>query len=347
MCYTPTDIEAVECLGRGAGNLGGEFSGDGNGHLECTMPSLECAATSEQQEYLDDLWFLLHHSDDDNTAVLGLTTYLDDSGSDDGSPLVTCGGPLMSRIQFKEFSKRWAKMYEVNQYSGYTLEPPLHMVDFVTPHGKYSGLYPEFKRHFFRRVATLINQHKLYSIAIAISQTDFAAQLSEDVKRNLIGPYAFAFFAIVGAHQFLSKQQLTGPLRTSYLVDHGFAYESQLRQAHSVLLRFEIAFGDAHHTGAFGTDTDTRVAALQAADVVSWAVRKIELTGALPEGFEPLAEILREDLTPPHRTISIPHDGIKMLADPINKWISEHGSVPQLADIVIAHFNGKPFKLKA
>ena len=157
----------------------------------------------EQLEYLDELWDLLHHSDEEDCFVVGLKQYLDDSGSNDNSPLVTCGGPVMSKLDFREFSKRWCKMYERNQFSGHILEPPLHMSDFVG-RGKYAGLYPEFKRHLFRDVANLINDHKFYSTAVAVSQMDFQEVLSEDVRKNLIGPYAFAFFLVVLANQSVS-----------------------------------------------------------------------------------------------------------------------------------------------
>jgi len=98
--------------------------------------------------------------------VLGLRFYLDDSGSDDGSAMVTCGGPVMSRIDFKHFSARWAAMYKSNRFAGYVLQQPLHMSDF-SGMGKYVGLRPELKRALFRDVAKLINAHKLYSLAIS------------------------------------------------------------------------------------------------------------------------------------------------------------------------------------
>jgi hypothetical protein len=297
------------------------------------------------QDYLDDLWFLLHHSENEDRVVVGLTAYLDDSGSDDGSPLVTCGGPAMSRIQFKEFSKRWAAMYERNQFAGYVLDPPLHMRDF-TGMGKYSGLRPEFKRALFRDVVRLINEHKLYSVSVAIAQADFRNELSEDVRKTLIGPYAFAFFTLVLTHQALSEKLSGGPLRASYLVDRGFGHQEQLNQAHEIIVRFEKAMGGFRHTGALGTESDDHVPALQAADAISWASRRMERDGMLPEGFEPLGEVLIEDSRPPHITIPIPPDGIKMLADPINAWINKHGEIPKLTDILSRRLGGVQVKLK-
>jgi hypothetical protein len=310
------------------------------------MSEAAIAPPSEFFDYIDDLWFTLHHSEDDNRLVLGLRCYLDDSGSDDGSPLVTCGGPLMERLNFKAFSDRWALMYERNQFGGCRLEQPLHMSDFVGL-GKYSGLYPEFKRALFRDVAKLINDHKLYSISIAVSQIDYQELLGEDVRNKLMGAYGFAFFALVLAHQAVSEMLATGPLKTSYLVDSGFGHQDQLNGAHKLIEDFERASGEFRHTGALATQSDDEVPPLQAADAIAWASRKMQLCGELPEGFEPLADAISENGSRPHVTIPIPRDGINMLATPIKNWILRHGTMPQLADIVVRHVRGVPVKLKS
>src|SRR5580698_4600655 len=112
---------------------------------------IDCSQTqgvSELEDYIDDLWFTLQHSEDDDRLVLGLRFYLDDSGSDDGSEMVTCGGLLMTRIDFKHFSARWAKMFELNKFLGHSLEQPLHTSDFVGM-GKHASLRPELKRALF------------------------------------------------------------------------------------------------------------------------------------------------------------------------------------------------------
>ncbi len=159
---------------------------------------LDCAQVASpetSEDYIDDLWFALHHSEEDGEVVLGLRWYLDDSGSDDGSLLVTCGGLAVDRINFKHFSRRWSDLYEKyrHKFSGYTLEPPLHMSDFVGT-GKYAGLRPEFKKTLFWDVARIINDHKLYSLSVAVPQDTFFGELPENVRKVLIGPYASPSF---------------------------------------------------------------------------------------------------------------------------------------------------------
>jgi hypothetical protein len=279
--------------------------------------------------------------------VLGLRWYLDDSGSDDGSPLVTCGGLVMSRLDFKEFCKRWKRMYKRNRFAGYILEEPLHMSDFLGM-GKYAGLLPEFKRALFRDVAKLINEHKAYSLSVAIRQEDYFSELSKDVRELLIGPYAFAFFSIVLASQYVSERHPEGPFyKTGYLVDRGFGHQDQLNEAHRIIVEFEQELGEFRHTGSLATDTDDDWPPLQAADAIAWASRKLALQGSLPEGFEPLGTALLEDGSRVHVTIPLDKGAIRMLATPIKNWIVKTGTVPKLTDVLVRRFDGVSFKLKS
>ena len=284
----------------------------------------------EQAEHIEDLWFLLHHSDEDNRVVLGLTAYLDDSGSDDGSKLVSIGGPLMTRIQFKEFSRRWDKMLVKHR-----VDSPLHMRDFIRQ-GKYAGRFPEMKRTLFWDVDELLTEFKLDSLSVTLEHKDFNSELSEDVRRSLIGPYAFAFFVAVAAHQSLSDSKRFGQRRTAYLVDSGFGYSWQLEAAHALLVNLEKQRGGFRFTGSLAFGSDDLIPALQAADVIAWAARNKQLLGALPEGFEPLEDAIRDDdIDTRHLHLPISKDGIQMFSAPVNKWISRRGEVPSLDQIVI------------
>jgi hypothetical protein len=62
--------------------------------------------------YLVDLWWLMHHSDKSDLGTLALTSYLDDSVSEDEVSLTVIGGPVMSRNGFVMFGDEWAKMHD-------------------------------------------------------------------------------------------------------------------------------------------------------------------------------------------------------------------------------------------
>jgi hypothetical protein len=265
--------------------------------------------------------------------VLGLTAYLDDSGSDRDSAVVTIGGPVFSRIQFREFSKKWAVLLDK-----FRIPQPLHMKDFVRPHGKHIGIGEEMKVALFANLCKLINSHKLYSLSISIPQQAFAARLAPDVQKNLIGPYAFAFFTAVTFVAELSKRRDTGG-RISYVVDDGAAHKDQLVTAHSIVFDIEKQSRNMGRSpsgpgvGALGFDIDDNVPALQAADLIAWSARRREL-GKLEGVFQPLHEVLNDKKAPTHGHVPVSSNGMDMLAIPINNWITKRGLIPSLKDII-------------
>jgi hypothetical protein len=288
--------------------------------VDLELQDIECAPPPAEEA--DLLWWTLRP--DDDGVVLGLTLYLDDSGSDDGSALVSIGGPAMSRIQLRSFSTRWNKMLLTHG-----ITPPLHMKDFFG-YGKYVTKYPEMKRALFNDVCDLVNSHKLYSLSVSVSQADFRNELAEPVRKTLIGPYAFSFFVAVTAHQGMSMRLQTGPLKCSYVVDTGFAHSDQLIEAHRVVVDIERHSGN-RHTGALDFTSDDLTPPLQAADAIAWASRKRQLGGSLPDGVEPLEGLLQ---LPAHAHIRLPASGIRELSVPVNRWISRKGSIPALGDII-------------
>jgi len=128
----------------------------------------------------------------------------------------------------------------------------------------------------------------------------------------------------------------------SYLIDDGFRYPEQLRGAHSILLETEKRKGGFRHTGAMGFDTDERVVALQAADVIAWSARRKEIDGQLTNEFAPLEKVLSGDPAIPekarragaHRHISILEKGIEDFAKTVNTWLEETGKPPDYEDFL-------------
>lgn len=259
--------------------------------------------------------------------MLGLTSFLDDSVSQGESPITTIGGPAMSRISFKALAREWWPLLKK-----YRISPPLHMTDFVRPHGKYVTLYAEMKQSFFRDVVKIINRHKLYSISISIPQAQFG-ELMPEVSKEIISPYALAFCCAVLMNQGIGKntEHMT---RLAYLIDKGCAHRDHLENIHTLVQNLEKERGEFRYTGAIAFDQDNNIPGLQAADVVAWSARRREVYGQLTDEFAPLEEVLLADHKPPHAHVPIPRDGIAMWAKPITNWLTAKGRVPTLSEFI-------------
>ena len=284
-----------------------------------------CAPVDARVSYARELWFTMHHSYRPNLATMSLRAYYDDSGTDAASPITVIGGPVMSYEAFVEFEEKWSLLLE-----SYCIPPPLHMKDFYQK-GKHGGLPTDVKRELFGKVAKLINEYKFFSISVGVSQADFNAALTEDIRRKLIGPYAFAFFSAILANRSICDQSTQYKKQTiSYLLDSGSAGTGQLLAAHGIIANLEKTKGDFRNVGSMTFDTDDRVSALQAADVVAWSARR-RANGILEGDYSPLNEVLS---VPSHSHIPITENGIKYLSKPIMNWIYLKGKMPSLGEIV-------------
>jgi hypothetical protein len=265
----------------------------------------------------------MHPSYEPGRKTYSLSSYLDDSGSDEHAPITAIGGPTMSEAACIEFGAAWSKMLVQ-----YRIEPPLHMTDFVG--GKCSGMFSEMKLSLFGDVVRLINDYRLYSVSVSVPQVDFRALLSEEVRRNLIGPYAMAFFCTVLNNQEVSsRSSFYAAEPIAYIVDKGFSFSDQLTAAHAAVIKAHRAEGRSSFIGAITFDSDDRIPALQAADVIAWSARKRVLDGRLPDGFAPLEELFASF----HAAIRLDARAINMLAAPINRWLSM-GILTSLSDVL-------------
>jgi hypothetical protein len=252
------------------------------------------------------------------------------------SPLTVIGGPVMSRHGFVMFGEEWAKMLHA-----YRIPNPLHMNDFVRPNGKHIAMPIGMKIALFRDAVAIINKHKLYSLSIGVPHDDFRSLLSEDVCRQLIGPYAFTFFSMVLGNQLFSKKitKDIGHLETiAYLVDHGCAFPEQLLAAHSKVQEREGYRGE-RNTAAMAFDTDDNVPQLQAADVIAWSARR-NAVNKLSNEFEPLRDVLQEKIQTSdgrdtfHKHLPLSREAIEMWALRINNWLALTGEVPTFDDFL-------------
>ena len=264
---------------------------------------------------------------------MALTCYLDDSGSHEESSWVVVGSFLMNRTNFLAFDERWKEM--LKEFS----IDYLHMADFVRPHGRFCTWHSEMKIALFREVVRLINQHKIYSLGVAIQNSDFKALFSIEVYRKLLGPYAFGFISTMLFNCGIAQvHQLKR--RVAYLGDKGSKnHHDQLDSAHTIISEWERRHGNAN-IGAIAFDYDDRVCALQAADAIAWTIHRQHETQEFGQDFVPLLSLFEKQCGPtgkpirPHHTLVVPLIGLLSFSTTINNWLIGTGEMPTLEQMM-------------
>jgi hypothetical protein len=212
----------------------------------------------------------------DTIQIVVFTCYLDESGTDQNdSQVAVLGGLLLKMSQSYWLGDELRKCL-----SKHNIPWPLHMYEFGR-HGKLRDVRSEGRRALFSDLVRVINDNKTYSVASTLSSEKYKQAFNGLTDLSM---YAASFTQVammngVGSRYGGSKE----PIR--YLLDDDNRYKPQVVEGHAVLLASE----EQHplNIGSLEFDSDDNVAALQAADVVAWAVRR-KIASALKSGFEPL-----------------------------------------------------------
>lgn len=238
-------------------------------------------------EYVESVWWAMHHSDDPDRRAAVVSCYLDESGTDDLSPVAAVGGLLLNKSNFFWFDVEWSKVL-----AKHNVTPPLHMKTFPRN-------MPEDKRRaLFSDVSRVINDHKVVSLTATLSSGQFDVNFSTLFdKKDVIGIYGMCFvLAVVMNHKVAEKYG--SQKRIPFLMDIGNNYKHHVLSAYENIVARQKA-GEQWNVGSLAFDTDD-LNVLQAADVISWSARR-RLTMDFPKGFEPLEGIFNEDHRSPVR----------------------------------------------
>jgi hypothetical protein len=210
-----------------------------------------------------------------------LGVYLDESATDGGTPVAVVGGLLLDWCRYAWFDIEWGKALAS---AGMTAVHMRH----IGKKGYLKGVSLPEKRAVFEKLVSIVNEHKDWSIAAKLSAEDYKRHFSWLEEQGL-GLYATCFLltAVQQGKQLDSEKY---PYALSYLMDDGNPYKDQLIEVHGYMkTKFENAA--ACRCGALDFGDDEKIRPLQAADVISWTVRRRATGMPFRKEFEPLEGI--------------------------------------------------------
>lgn len=230
----------------------------------------------------------MHHSFDPRRRTLACAHYIDDSGSDENSLTAVVGGPIFAQKHFSEFHYEWDRTV-----LNHGLEPPIHMNEFMRPHGRFAAIQDSKRREIFHDLIYLINRFKVYSLTSAVDNLSFQQFFPSEVFRGHLTAASFAFLWCLILNHSIVKAHQEKMARMAYIVGHS-PQSAQMTDCHKFFVSFEAALEQCC-TGALAYDDPKAANALQAADLVAWANLRKCLGRPFNQGFEPL-ELLTRDV---------------------------------------------------
>jgi hypothetical protein len=100
-----------------------------------THDALWSAIVLYDGEYIEALWWLMHHSGDPERRSFAVVCYVDDSGTQENGILAVMGGPVIPRQLLTSFHLDWDTVLTRHKVTG-----PVHMREFGRPHGRFAYL---------------------------------------------------------------------------------------------------------------------------------------------------------------------------------------------------------------
>lgn len=237
------------------------------------------------RKYLDDLWFIMHHSDDPERLTLSIACYLDESGTDATNPEAVVGGIVMRREGFIRFEDDWNSIL-----ADFNIASPLHMKEFGQ-HGRHGHLDYPTRDKLFNELVYIINRYKIYSVAVSLSHEQYNDLLSDKSKKE-VSIYGLCFMFC--AHQCFAMSQTNHYYgNMAFLMEEGNEFAEDVRKAHAGMMKMRKE-GATYISNGSLTMEPKDLSTLQAADIICWGERR-RVTGLpIHKGFEPIEKIFEE-----------------------------------------------------
>jgi hypothetical protein len=197
--------------------------------------------------------------------------YIDESGTDSNLPTAVVAGLLLDSRGYFWLDVEWSKILACHRF-----RPPLHMRNLPP-------LPPHRKEALFKDLVSAINEHKLMTLAATLSAEKYRTHFDGIDGFSMYAACSVLHISYTGGILNLPGGAHRWPL--SYVLDDGNPYQEQLTESGATLLK------QFPRIARIDVKSDSEVNALQAADVVAWAVRRQLSKDAFPRGLEPLANL--------------------------------------------------------
>jgi hypothetical protein len=268
-------------------------------------------------QYLENLWWAMHHSDDPARQAFAAICYLDESGTDHKNPKVVVAGLLLAKSAFFSFDEAWTRLL-----SDQHIAPPLHMNEFGED-GRLGGFSYKERQRLFSRVVKLINSHKSLSISSFLDRNAYESYFP---FKKAMSMYGLCFIKCL--HTINSAGKIAKPMssRLAIVLDNTTEHKGDILRARDVMLEARDGmyldaseYETLDYIGSITFDDDKLVSPLQAADVIAWSARKRSSGLALDRGFEPLSSIFNNF----HVDSSFRHIAFRSLCERLQREIPD------------------------
>jgi hypothetical protein len=246
-------------------------------------------ATASIDKHIDHIWWWIHQSLGADRIVAMYGSYFDESAVDGGGPVSAIGGLMLDHGQHYDLSVEWNRALISCRFP----KDFIHMKDFGN-HGELADYDVDEKRKLLSKLAWIINDNKNISIGSTLNPEDYRSYLPKVFgNKPEITIHGICFLLAATAQAKWANGQ-NYEYDIPFMLDEGCPDRKDIDRAHAF---FRMDFPSLRpdvvtHAGTLSWGDDKKTPALQAADIIAWAVRRESAKQLFDNGTEPLIDVI-------------------------------------------------------
>lgn len=161
--------------------------------------------------------------------------FVDESGTHEGSPVMTIGGVIFRKRQASEFSRKWSAYLRAKRV------PYFHMADVTHPRNTiYDGWSNKQLIDFEKKLIRMVADHAEAGFAVSVSEVDYYSHFGDKIggwySADTLGEaYSYLLrFSVSESTHWAMSSNFDG--RISYFFEAGHRHQSQANRILSVVL---------------------------------------------------------------------------------------------------------------
>jgi hypothetical protein len=215
------------------------------------------------------LWVIL--GDGPGGLVMTLAGYFDESERQEGSEPISIAGYVFRPKGYKHFNRKWARMLE----AGPRPTTHFHMTNLYAADYEYKGWSVEERAEVLRQAVDAVRKHTYFGVSVLFSQKEFEAMAPRDWVVNFGSIYSAACQVLLRATGYWMDEK-SDPDRIAYVFESGHQFWSEA----NAILTGITADQDTRQHYRYISHTaipKERAYGLQAADMLSWIMTRLEI----------------------------------------------------------------------
>jgi hypothetical protein len=215
-----------------------------------------------------------------------IVCFLDESATDDQrTDHAVLGGMLINRSHIPEFEELWQTML-----TKYAVVGGVHISAFG-PKGSNAHIAEVDCEALYREAVEIINRVKIAAFGCSLDNRKIERAFDTAVRDQGANAYGLAFLMCVTVNsETAAAHNYRGEI--DYVLDEGNRFRRHVEGMHRTIRESEEL--KRFRVGTIAFDSDSKVLALQAADVIAWATRRRSSSGHFNDVLNPLTGLFND-----------------------------------------------------